>query len=257
MRSTALQLIYIENKVRPETLKSALTMANTLTNRKYRAKKILDELNFRYLSDEKDETLETLGYYRGFSCPFGHEIRDKKEHWCYHCVRRIQSNICGLDINYLHNAYQQDAKDILDFVKIKEPNECWPIQLTADDYRKYDAPKRISFPSYRTGQMDRRTDRVTLHKAIYTFTWGDVGSMRISRRCRNKWCGNPLHMCSSWNRAHVPKNFHYLDLELNPKELLLMAKRHRHNLPIEDLITMSYRPTIENPCDISQKYNGE
>ena len=66
-------------------------------------------------------------------------------------------------------------------------------------------------------------------------------------------------MCSSWNRADVLKDFHYLDLELNPKKLLLMAKRHRHNLPIEELIAMSYRPTIASPktVDISQKYNGE
>ncbi|QDP50063.1 MAG: hypothetical protein Unbinned3459contig1000_73 [Prokaryotic dsDNA virus sp.] len=174
-------------------------------------------------------------------------------------MRRIQGNICGLDINYLHNIYQQDAREVLSLVEIKKPTECWPIHLEDDLYREYKTPKRINFPSYRTGQMDRRTDRVSIHKAIYTFTWGDVGSMRVSRRCRNKWCGNPLHMCSSWNRADVLKDFHYLDLELNPKKLLLMAKRHRHNLPIEDLIAMSYRPTILNPqdVDISQKYNGE
>ena len=234
-------------------------MANTLTNRKKRAKDILDGLNFRYLPNEKDETLEALGYYRGFSCPFGHQIRDKKEHWCYHCVRRIQGNICGLDINYLHNVYQQDAREVLSLVEIKKPHECWPIRLEDDSYREYKTPKRINFPSYRSGQMDRRTDKVSIHKAIYTFTWGDVGSMRVSRRCRNKWCGNPLHMCSSWNRADVLKDFHYLDLDLNPKKLLLMAKRHRHNLPIEDLIAMSYRPTIASPqsVDISQKYNRE
>ena len=34
VRLIAPQSIYIENKVRPETPKSALTMANTLTNRK-------------------------------------------------------------------------------------------------------------------------------------------------------------------------------------------------------------------------------
>jgi hypothetical protein len=249
-------LIYIENKVRLETPKSALTMANTLTNRKYRAKNILDGLNFRYLPNEENETLEALGYYRGFSCPFGHQIRDKKEHWCYHCVRRIQGNICGLDINYLHNIYQQDAREVLSLVEIKKPTECWPIHLEDDSYREYKTPKRINFPSYRTGQMDRRTDRVSIHKAIYTFTWGDVGSMRVSRRCRNKWCGNPLHMCSSWNRADLLKDFHYLDLELNPKKLLLMAKRHRHNLPIEDLIAISYRPTISSPQSVDI-FHGE
>ena len=234
-------------------------MANTLTNRKKRARDILDRLNFRYLPDEEDETLEALGYYRGFSCPLGHQIRDKEEHWCYHCVRRIQGNICGLDINYLHNIYQQDAREILNLIETKKPNECWPIYLEEDQHVVSNVPKRISFPSYRTQNMDRRTDRVSIHKAIYTFTWGDVGSMRVSRRCRNNWCGNPLHMCSSWNRSDLLKDFHYLDLEINPTKLLLMAKRHRHNLPIEELISMSYRPTISSPqaVDISQKYNGE
>ncbi len=234
-------------------------MANTLTNRKYRAKKILNGLNFRFLPDEEPETLEDLGYYVGFPCPLGHRIRDKKEHWCYHCVRRIQGNICGLDVNYLHNVYQEDARALLNLIEVKEPDECWPIILPKDNNLNASVPKRVNFPSYRTGQMDRRTDKVSLSKAIYTFTWGDVGSMRVSRRCRNNWCGNPLHMCSSWNRADVLKDFHYLDLEINPKKLLLMAKRHRLNLPIEDLIAMSYRPTIANPqdVDISQKYNGE
>ena len=212
-----------------------------------------------FLPDEKLETLEALGYYVGFPCPLGHKIRDKNEHWCYHCVRRIQGNICGLDVNYLHNVYQEDARALLNLIEIKEPDECWPIVLPKDNNLNASVPKRVNFPSYRTGQMDRRTDKVSLSKAIYTFTWGDVGSMRVSRRCRNNWCGNPLHMCSSWNRADVLKDFHYLDLEINPKKLLLMAKRHRLNLPIEDLIAMSYRPTIANPqdVDISQKYNGE
>jgi hypothetical protein len=234
-------------------------MANTLTNRKYRAKKILNGLNFRFLPDEEPGTLEDLGYYVGFPCPLGHKIRDKNEHWCYHCVRRIQGNICGLDVNYLHNVYQEDARALLNLIEVKEPDECWPIILPKDNNLNASVPKRVNFPSYRTGQMDRRTDKVSLSKAIYTFTWGDVGSMRVSRRCRNNWCGNPLHMCSSWNRADVLKDFHYLDLEINPKKLLLMAKRHRLNLPIEDLIAMSYRPTIANPqdVDISQKYNGE
>lgn len=79
----------------------------------------MDRLNFRYLPDEEDETLEALGYYRGFSCPLGHQTRDKEEHWCYHCVRRIQGNICGLDINYLHNIYQRDAREILNLIETK------------------------------------------------------------------------------------------------------------------------------------------
>jgi len=76
-------------------------------------------------------------------------------------VRRIQGNICGLDINYLHNIYQQDARAILNLIEIKKPNECWPIYLEEDQHVVSNVPKRISFPSYRTGQMDRRTDRVS------------------------------------------------------------------------------------------------
>ena len=64
---------------------------------------------FRYISDIDDisqKDLENANYYKGFPCPYGHVIRDKKSHWCYHCAIKIQSNVCGFDINNLHIDYK-------------------------------------------------------------------------------------------------------------------------------------------------------
>ena len=57
--------------------------------------------NFRYFPDidsMSEKELNEFDYYRGFPCPHGHNIRDKENHWCYHCAIKIQSNICGFDI---------------------------------------------------------------------------------------------------------------------------------------------------------------
>ena len=74
-------------------------MANIINN--------LESINFKYIRDvdnASDEELDKQGYYRGYPCPHGHEIREKNNHWCYHCAIKIKSNICGFDLNYLHNS---------------------------------------------------------------------------------------------------------------------------------------------------------
>ncbi len=52
--------------------------------------------SFRYVENINDLTQKELnkyGYYIGFPCAHGHVIRDKKEHWCYHCVKKYCGNI--------------------------------------------------------------------------------------------------------------------------------------------------------------------
>ena len=64
---------------------------------------------FRYIPNIENisqKDLDVAGYYKGFPCVYGHVIRDKKDHWCYHCAIKIQSNLCGFDINYLHTDYK-------------------------------------------------------------------------------------------------------------------------------------------------------
>ena len=89
---------------------------------------------FRYIPNIENISkteLENKGYYIGFPCPYGHVIRDKESHWCYYCAIKIQSNICGFDLNYLHTDYK--TKYHLLWKKIKysllDPEMCWEINL--------------------------------------------------------------------------------------------------------------------------------
>ena len=68
------------------------------------------------------------------------------------------------------------------------------------------SPNRICFPSYRTFIVDKNQENVNAHKAIYQCAWGDIGSMSVTRLCSNPWCGNPLHMISSWNKVFLLLN---------------------------------------------------
>ena len=56
---------------------------------------------FRYIPDIENissKDLDKAGYYKGFPCVYGHVIRDKEFHWCYHCAIKIQSNILNKNI---------------------------------------------------------------------------------------------------------------------------------------------------------------
>ena len=66
--------------------------------------KTFETTNFRHVKnihELNDSELHNHGYYRGYQCPHGHEIRDIENHWCYECVLKIKSNICGFDLNFL------------------------------------------------------------------------------------------------------------------------------------------------------------
>ena len=76
-------------------------MANvikTFETTNFRCVKSIDKLT--------DSELHRHGYYRGYQCPHGHEIRDLEYHWCYECVIKIKSNICGFDLNFLSNDFK-------------------------------------------------------------------------------------------------------------------------------------------------------
>ena len=66
--------------------------------------KTFESTNFRCVKSINkltDSELHKHGYYRGYQCPHGHEIRDLEFHWCYECVVKIKFNICGFDLNFL------------------------------------------------------------------------------------------------------------------------------------------------------------
>ncbi len=203
---------------------------------------------FRYIPDIENiskKELERQEYYLGFPCPYGHNIRDKKSHWCYHCAIKIQSNICGFDINYLHNDYKMKYFRLwknIDF-KLLDPNLCWNINLPGKK-----GPRRVCFPSYRTFYSDQKSENITAHKAIYQCVWGDVGSLFVTRICGNPWCGNPLHMSSRWNRRHPPERVDPFYVEFDAQKLMRISKAKILKRD-QEIIQEDYKKTISHPLD--------
>ena len=204
---------------------------------------------FRYIPDIENissKDLDKAGYYKGFPCVYGHVIRDKEFHWCYHCAIKIQSNICGIDINYLHNDYKMKYFRLWKNVKhnLLDPEMCWPIYAPG-----IKAPKRVCFPSYRTFYSDQKAENVTFHKAIYQSTWGDVGALFVTRICGNPWCGNPLHMTSRWNRRYPPERMDQFCVEFDAQKLMRISKAKLLNRDAE-IIKENYKNTIAHPLEV-------
>ncbi len=202
------------------------------------------QATYRYVRDIHlltDSQLESHGYYKGFPCPHGHTIRDSRHHWCYHCAKKIQSNICGFDLNYLHSEYKQKYYRLWKKVEVGHPDECWRIK-TKDDAK----PGRVCIPSYRTLYSNQKSENVTFHKAIYMCAWGDIGSMVVTRLCGNPYCGNPLHLISTWNRLHTPQDMHPFETDFVPEKLMCFIQAERLSRQNE-IIERSYKRTISHP----------
>lgn len=181
-------------------------------------RKVAEATNFRFIKDIDsldDETLNQRGYYRGFICPHGHVIRDSQDHWCYHCVHKIKSNICGFDINYINVEYKAKIQRLWNDVTPGAFNECWEID-TPGPY----LPKRVCMPSYRSMYSHQKSENLSVQKCLYHCAWGDVGAMFVTRVCGNKRCGNPLHMTSSWNQAFAPETIKPFVLNFQAEKLM-------------------------------------
>jgi len=211
--------------------------------------------NFRYVPNinKLDESqLESHGYYIGYPCPHRHRIRDKEHHWCYHCVVKIKSNICGFNMNFLHPYYNYKYEKLWSLVDIRDPSECW--EINAPGAR---SPRRMSFPSYRSFHTLRALENVTPHKLIYQCAWGDIGSLTVSRVCGNPWCVNPLHLVSSWNIGYPPANVSPFNLEFKPEELMAISNAVRLGRE-QELIERYYKQTIRSPlCAPDAPYYDE
>jgi hypothetical protein len=207
------------------------------------AKKVAEATNFRFvqaIDALSDDELDKRGYYRGFICPHGHTIRDSQQHWCYHCVHKIQSNICGFDINYIHVEYKAKYHKLWPQVEVGDPEACWTIK-TPGLY----APKRVCMPSYRSAYSHQKAENLSFHKAIYTCAWGDVGAMIVTRTCGNPRCGNPLHLVSSWNRAFPPESVYPFELAFEAEKLMAYGKHKEDPLVFNQV----FRNTITFPKD--------
>ena len=232
-------------------------MAYRPKTRPSRLKLIDTSLNFRQIPKDCDD-IDKYGYYIGHPCPHGHRIRDKEKHWCYHCVKKIQTNICGIDINYIDSEYKDYCYRLWQSIAVGNPEDCWLVP----GLRK----KRISMPSHRM-HFKKRVDNVTYQKAIYMMAWGDIGSHSVTHSCGNKDCMNPLHLVSSWNRDTPPKDFHYFDLKYDVQKLMLMEKTRHQGIPVHTLVEPNFKKTISSPSivassmtaaiKIAQKYNEE
>lgn len=197
-------------------------------------KRYNNETQFRFVKNIEsmsDEELNDYGYYYGYPCPHGHVIRDKEQHWCYHCVLKIISNNCGFDINFIDQLYKLKYFKLWSQVQVGDWDSCW------------EGPRKmVSFPSYRSAYTTKKTENVSFHKAIYQCAWGDIGKGYVTRGCGNKNCVNPLHLVSNWNRFNPPKIIYPFIKEFEADKLMLFGKR---------IITeISMRPTISHPQDV-------
>ena len=62
-------------------------MANALN--KTAIRKVLSPSDFPPIPDidkMSPEKLDAHGYYKGYPCLHNHSIREKTDHWCYHCA---------------------------------------------------------------------------------------------------------------------------------------------------------------------------
>lgn len=198
---------------------------------------------FRHVNDIETlsaQELEEHGYYIGFSCPHNHFIRDSQNHWCYFCVKKILSNVCGFDINYLHTDYKIKYKRLWSQLQIGDRDDCWEVKSES-----IYTPKRVCMPSYRSLYSKQKSEGITFQKAIYQCAWGDIGTSVVTRICGNPRCGNPLHLVSSWNRLYPPSFIHPFEMDFVPEKLMHYSRRKGD----PDLAHSLFKNTISNPLE--------
>lgn len=198
---------------------------------------------FRYIHNIEslsEKELNSLGYYRGFTCPHNHTIRDSQSHWCYFCAKKIMSNICGFDINYVHPEYKFKYKSLWGQFKIGDPEDCWsPINPNTP------LSRRVCMPSYRSFYSKQKAENVTIQKALYQCAWGDIGNLVVTRTCNNVRCGNPLHLVSSWNRLFPPNTLHPFELNFIPERLMFYCRKPEEAAALSS----PFKSTICNPLE--------
>ena len=216
---------------------TAWTLGNPHHPRASVARQALPKVAFKLL--DPDRSIYDQGFYYGFPCHLGHTVRHEEDHWCYECVRRIQSNVVGLDVNFVTEEYRRQIVHFLEHVSIRDSSECWETERT----------RRYYYSTYTRHRTKRKT-QISPTKLAYSIFWGDIGKLSVTRHlkvCDNPKCVNPLHLVSTWNTRMPPRQFHYLDLEVKPEKLAVMALREHNKMSIDDILTKLYKPTIIHP----------
>lgn len=202
---------------------------------------VREQDSFRYVPDPDtldDQALTANGLYRGYPCPHGHVIRALEGHWCYHCAQKIRNNICGFDVNYMHEDYKRKFVSLWAEITVGDESTCWHAPGLVK--------KRICMPSYRSLYARDKSTNVTAHKAIYQCAWGDVGSLFVTRTCGNKNCFNPLHLVSNWNRLFPPSVISPFEASFVPEKLMQFA-RSVDAQQLKILRESNYKQTIQHP----------
>ena len=208
----------------------------------------LTRLNFRFLREDRDFR-EQCFVKDCTPCPQGHMIRDEDHHWCEKCVRKISSNICGLDINFIASQYRKPS--VIKLIKSLPvhlgPDECWPVPGCNDQN------KRIVIPRPRR-TYETSYEKVAYRKLLYTLFWGDIGKARVSMDrpphglCTDPECCNPLHMVSAFNISPTPpRDFAYLNLEINPEKFAMYCQAEAKGKNLDELYLAQARAGIRDP----------
>lgn len=201
-------------------------------------------VRFEYIRDIDDLNeveLAGKGFYRGFVCPHGHNIRHIDDHWCYHCAKKIFSNVCGIDVNYIHPAYKLRTQSFLSLIEVKSFKECWEPE--SGDYLN---DKRYCMHSYRSHKR-QRMENMTPAKIVYHAAWGDVGALTVTRTCGNLNCFNPLHMRSDFNVQINPKTMYPVEFEFKYDKLMVAGNADANGQVLETLMLPAYKNTIKSP----------
>lgn len=211
---------------------------NSVVNSLFRFVPNIDQLS--------DNQLKEQLYYRGSPCTHGHVIRDVTQHWCYHCVRKILSNVCGFDVNYLHIDYKVKYESLWKRLQVGSFSDCW---------EQPDIKSRFCFPSYRSLWSQQKAENVSTTKLIYQCAWGDIGTLTIKRICECPSCLNPLHLVSRWNNNVPPAKLTPFCTKFDFQKLSLAAKREINGYALDVLTQLEFKKSITYPALV--KYPDE
>jgi hypothetical protein len=160
------------------------------------------------------------------------------DHWCYHCVQKIVSNVCGFDINYLYVDYKVKYETLWKRLQIGSFSECWDQQQIKS---------RFCFPSYRSFWSKQKSENVCTHKLVYQCAWGDVGSLTVKRLCGNPDCLNPLHMVSKWNNNVPPNKIIPFFTTFDYAKLAHAASRENQGVALDVPTQQQFKKSITYP----------
>ena len=115
------------------------------------------------------------------------------------------------------------------------------------DLKGLKVQKEYAFHLTEPFTVNKKSENVNAHKAIYQCAWGDVGSLSVTRVCGNPFCGNPLHMVSSWNKGHLPNSIQPFHIEFDAQKLMRIHTKARSLNREQEVIQEKYKATITHP----------